>query len=131
MVFAIVSALLGALIFGLYTPQLTGRDVGIFTLKSHFWGNGPEEIFIFTVTVIVIGLLEFATGISAAIFCCMLYADCCIPCRTQYQQVTNKTYFCHRAYVLRIFRYLGFLWVVPTNTGIFLRGLKLCGESRT
>ena len=28
-------------------------------------------------------------------------------------------------------RYSGFLWVVPTNTGIFLHGLKLCGESRT
>ena len=26
---------------------------------------------------------------------------------------------------------LGFLWVVQTNTGIFLRALKLCGESRT
>ena len=24
-----------------------------------------------------------------------------------------------------------FLYVVPTNTGIFLRGLNLCGESRT
>ena len=24
-----------------------------------------------------------------------------------------------------------FLWVVPTNTGIVLRGLKLCRESRT
>ena len=28
-------------------------------------------------------------------------------------------------------RYSGFLWVVPTNTGIFLRGLKLCGKSST
>ena len=34
-------------------------------------------------------------------------------------------------YVLRIFRYSGLLWVVLTNTGIFLRALKLCGESRT
>ena len=24
---------------------------------------------------------------------------------------------------------LGFLWVVPTNTGIFLRGSKLYGEN--
>ena len=38
-------------------------------------------------------------------------------------------YFCYCAYVLRISRYSGFLWVVPTNTGIFLCGLKLCGES--
>ena len=29
------------------------------------------------------------------------------------------------AYVLRILRYSGFLWVVPSNTGIILRGLKL------
>ena len=39
--------------------------------------------------------------------------------------------YCYCAYVLRISRYSGFLWVVPTNTGIFLRSLKLCGESRT
>ena len=41
-------------------------------------------------------------------------------------------YFCYWAYVLCISRYLGFLWVVAkNNTGIFLRGLKLGGESRT
>ena len=28
------------------------------------------------------------------------------------------------AYVLHILRYSGFLWVMPTNTGKFLRGLK-------
>ena len=39
--------------------------------------------------------------------------------------------FCYCPYALRISRYSGFLWVVPTNTGIFLCGLKLCGESRT
>ena len=43
----------------------------------------------------------------------------------------DSAYFCYCAYVLRMSRYLGLLWVVPTNTGIFLRGLKLCGESRT
>ena len=43
----------------------------------------------------------------------------------------DGAYFCDCAYVLRISRYSGFLGVVPTNTGIFLRGLKLCGESRT
>lgn len=90
MVFAIISALLGALIFGLFTSQLTGNDVGVFTLRPHFSGNGPKEIYHLIITVIVIGLLEFATGISAAIFCCMLYADCCSPCRIQCQEVTNK-----------------------------------------
>ena len=43
----------------------------------------------------------------------------------------DSAYFCYCTYVLRIARYTGFLWVVPTITGIFLRGLKLCGESRT
>ena len=43
----------------------------------------------------------------------------------------DGAYYCYCAYVLRISRYSGFLWVVPANTGIFLRGLKLCGESRT
>ena len=43
----------------------------------------------------------------------------------------DSAYYCYCAYVLRIARYSGFLWVVPTNTGIFLRGLKLYGESRT
>ena len=45
--------------------------------------------------------------------------------------IKDGAYYCYCAYVLRISRYSGFLWVVPTNTGIFLRGLKLCGESRT
>ena len=43
----------------------------------------------------------------------------------------DGAYFCYCAYVLRISRYLGFLWVVPINTGIFLCGLNLCRESRT
>ena len=43
----------------------------------------------------------------------------------------DRAYYCYCAYVLRISRYSGFLWVAPTNAGIFLRGLKLCGESRT
>ena len=43
----------------------------------------------------------------------------------------DSAYFCYCAYVLCISRYSDFLWAVPNNTGIFLRGLKLCGESRT
>ena len=43
----------------------------------------------------------------------------------------DGAYFCYCAYVLRISRYSGFLWVVLTNTGIFLCSLKLCGESGT
>ena len=43
----------------------------------------------------------------------------------------DGAYFYYYAYVLCISRYLGFLLVVPSNTGIFLRGFKLFGESRT
>ena len=45
--------------------------------------------------------------------------------------IKDGTYFCYCAYVLRISRYSSFLWVVRTNSGIFLRGLKLYGGSRT
>ena len=41
----------------------------------------------------------------------------------------DGAYYCYCPYVLRILGYSGFLWVVPTNTGIFLRGLKLYGET--
>ena len=40
-------------------------------------------------------------------------------------------YFSFCTYVLCISRYSGFLWVVPTNTKIFLHGFKPCGETRT
>ena len=36
----------------------------------------------------------------------------------------DRTKFCYCTYVLRILRYSAFLWVVLTNTGIFLRGLN-------
>ena len=42
----------------------------------------------------------------------------------------DGAYYCYCAYVLRISRYSGFLWVVPTNTGIFSHGLKIYGESK-
>ena len=43
----------------------------------------------------------------------------------------DGTNYCYCAHVLRISGYSGFLWVVPTNTGIFLHCLKLFGENRT
>ena len=43
----------------------------------------------------------------------------------------DGAYFSYCAYVLYISKYSGVIWVVPTNTGIFLCGLKLWGESRT
>ena len=46
-------------------------------------------------------------------------------------QIKDGAYYCYCAFVLCIVRWSGFLRVVPTNTGIFLLGLKLYGESRT
>ena len=43
----------------------------------------------------------------------------------------DGAYYFYCAYVLRIFRYSNFLLPMLTNTGIFLRGLKLSGESRS
>ena len=39
------------------------------------------------------------------------------------ENVKDDIYFFYCAYVLRISRYSGFPWVVPTNTGILLRSL--------
>ena len=50
--------------------------------------------------------------------------DCVLP-------VKDGAYYCYCAYVLRMSRYSHFQSVVLTNVGIFLRGLNLCGESRT
>ena len=47
------------------------------------------------------------------------------------QYIKDGAYYCYCAYILRIARYSGFLWVEPINIAIFLRGLKLYGESRT
>ena len=41
----------------------------------------------------------------------------------------DGAYYCYYAYVLRISRYSDFLSPMLTNTGIFLRGLKLSGKS--
>ena len=46
-----------------------------------------------------------------------------------FQYFKDGAYYCYCAYVLLISWYSGFLWVVATNTGVFLRGLKLCGEA--
>ena len=48
-----------------------------------------------------------------------------------FMSLKDGAYFCYCAYVLRIWRYTCFQWVLLTNTGIFLRGLKLSRESRT
>ena len=45
--------------------------------------------------------------------------------------VKDGAYYCYCTYVLRISRYSDFLSLMLTNTGIFLRGLKLSGESRS
>jgi len=47
------------------------------------------------------------------------------------RKLKDGAYYCYCAYVLRISRYSDFLSPMLTNTGIFLRGLKLSGESRS
>ena len=47
------------------------------------------------------------------------------------EQLKDGAYYCYCAFVLRISRYSDFLSPMLTNTGIFLRGLKLSGESRS
>ena len=49
----------------------------------------------------------------------------------QSQVLKDGAYYCYCAYVLHISRYSDFLSPMLTNTGIFLRGLKLSGESRS
>ena len=47
------------------------------------------------------------------------------------RSLKDGAYYCYCAYVLRISRYSDFLSVMLTKTGIFLRGLKLSGKSRS
>ena len=43
----------------------------------------------------------------------------------------DGAYYCYCAFVLRISRYSDFLSPMLTNTGIFLRGLKISGEIKS
>ena len=45
-------------------------------------------------------------------------------------RIKDGAYYCYCAYVLRISRYSDLQSPMLTNRGIFLRGLKLSGESR-
>ena len=45
--------------------------------------------------------------------------------------IKDGAYYCYCAYVLRISRYSDFLSPMLINTGMFLRGLKISGESRS
>ena len=57
--------------------------------------------------------------------CLVIYSGVKLKC------FKDGAYYCYCAYVLRISRYSDFLLLTLTYTGIFLRGLKLCGESRS
>ena len=45
--------------------------------------------------------------------------------------IKDGAYYCYCAHVLRVSRYSDFRSPMLTNTGIFLRGLELSGESRS
>ena len=53
------------------------------------------------------------------------------PAKLLFLFIKDGAYYCYCAYVLRISRYSDFLSPMLTNTRIFLRGLKLSGESRS
>ena len=53
------------------------------------------------------------------------------PAENHIRELKDGAYYCYCAYVLRISRFSDFLSPMLTNTGIFLRGLKLSGESRS
>ena len=55
-----------------------------------------------------------------SLLCC-----CCFFFLRYNNSRKERAYFCHCTYVLRISSKSGFLWVVPTQTGILLRGLRL------
>ena len=72
--------------------------------------------------------LTHATIIARLDYCnCLLY----VCSDGQIKKLKDGAYYCYCAYVLRISRYSDFLSPMLTNTGIFLRGLKLTGESRS
>ena len=50
--------------------------------------------------------------------------------RFRLRRIKDGAYYCYCAYVLRISRYSDFLSPMLTNTGIFLRGLKLSGKKK-
>ena len=56
---------------------------------------------------------------------------CCTMTRKDLILFKDGAYYSDCAYVLRNSRYSDFLSPMLTNTGIFLRGLKLSGESRS
>ena len=63
-----------------------------------------------------------------------LWGFCCRRrrgCLSSLLLLKDGAYYCYCAYVLRIPRYSDFLSPMLANTRIFLRGLKLSGESRS
>ena len=83
------------------------------TEKNYIESFSLAKIYIFMAIV-----KDFHVKMRLASFCCV-------------NVVKDGAYYCYCAYVLRISRYSDFLSVMLTNTGIFLRGLKLSGESRS
>ena len=74
--------------------------------------------FLKTVGVLPVELLTYQVSMASA-------------ANGQDSSIKDGAYYCYCAYVLRISRYSDFLSPVLTNTGIFLRGLKLSGERRS
>ena len=68
---------------------------------------------------------------SFKVTCPGLIPGLCAFFRWRFNFLKDGAYYCYCAYFLRITRYSDFLSPMLTNTGMFLRGLKLSGESRS
>ena len=76
-------------------------------------------MYIIKLTVTGIGLKNATWTVNTVFLCHFI-----LPV-----SLKDGAYYYYCAYVLRISRYSDFLSVMPANTGIFLRGLKLSGKS--
>ena len=85
--------------------------------SSNNEGNAEEELTYEYLFCVIVNLIVFKLYIFGEVL------DWCL--------LKDGAYYCYCAYVLRISIYSDFLSPMLTNTGIFLRGLKLSGESRS
>ena len=100
------------------TPR---RESGIATSVIHCF-----RTLYFITTLWTNRLLQYHV-----LLCCVRSSLCEIIKAQKDVFFKDGAYYCYCAYILHISRYSDFLSPMLTNTGIFLHGLKLPGESRS
>ena len=90
-------------------------------------GGSWKEVYLVSCTLITKRFRMKKYVVWNSIF---LVSVMCLLLKLKIFCLKDGAYYCYCAHVLRISRYSSFLSVMLTNTGIFLRGLKLSGESR-